>query len=91
LCKWILRKLLYRHVPKQLIERSKMGFWIPIDYWLRTSLKDWAENYLSVFPFKNENYFNYEEIRIKWEERILCKRNRGLPLWTILMFESLLE
>jgi asparagine synthase (glutamine-hydrolysing) len=89
--KWILRELLYRHVPKQLIERPKMGFGIPIDYWLRTSLKDWAENYLSVSRLKNENYFNYEEIRIKWEEHISGKRNWGLHLWTILMFESWLE
>lgn len=89
--KHILRELLYRHVPKSLIERPKMGFGVPIDSWLRGPLKEWASTLLAPDRLKNEGFFDPAPIARKWREHHSGVRNWQYHLWTILMFQAWLD
>jgi asparagine synthase (glutamine-hydrolysing) len=89
--KWLLRQLLYRHVPRALIERPKMGFGVPIDAWLRGPLRDWGAALLDPTRLRNEGYFNPEPITRAWEAHQRGQANMQHHLWSVLMFQTWLE
>jgi asparagine synthase (glutamine-hydrolysing) len=86
--KWPLRQLLYKYVPRELIERPKMGFGVPIDIWLRGPLREWAENLLDESRLKKEGFFNAYAVREKWGEHLTGNRNWASLIWTVLMFQA---
>lgn len=89
--KWILRQVLYKHVPKNLIERPKKGFAVPMEIWLRGPLKEWGESLLNEKRLKEEGFFNPKFINKKWEEHLSGKRNWQVELWNVLVFQSWLD
>jgi asparagine synthase (glutamine-hydrolysing) len=85
--KWLLRRVLDRYVPRELVERPKMGFGIPLASWLRGPLRDWAEDLLDGRQFGG-GLLDAIPIRKLWSEHLSGRRNWAYALWTILMFEA---
>jgi asparagine synthase (glutamine-hydrolysing) len=86
--KWILRQILYRHVPPALIERPKMGFSIPLGEWLRGPLRDWAESLLDEKRLREAGLLDHRVVRRAWAEHIGGRRNWQHLLWNVLMLEA---
>jgi asparagine synthase (glutamine-hydrolysing) len=86
--KWLLRQIAYKHVPKALLERPKMGFGVPIDHWLRGPLKSWAEDLLQPSALDRVGLLDPAPIAKKWAEHQSGTRNWQHCLWNVLMFES---
>jgi asparagine synthase (glutamine-hydrolysing) len=89
--KWLLRQVLYKHVPQALIERPKQGFGVPLADWLRGPLREWAEALITPDRLKREAYFDVAQVRSKWSEHLSGKRNWHYLLWDVLMFQAWLE
>jgi asparagine synthase (glutamine-hydrolysing) len=84
--KWILKQLLNKYIPKNLIERPKMGFGLPLDIWLRTCLKNWAQSLLSEEEIKKSGILNYENVIKLWNDHQGGVKNSQFEIWNILMF-----
>ena len=89
--KWALRQILYKHVPRELIERPKSGFSLPLANWLRGPLRDWAENLLDARALDADGYFHGGAIRKRWAEHLTGSCDHTASLWAVLMFQSWLR
>jgi asparagine synthase (glutamine-hydrolysing) len=89
--KSILRDILYKFVPKEKIEKPKMGFGIPLGDWMRGQLRPWCENLLDENKIKQDGYFNHQMIKKKWNEFINGNTSTQYQLWNILVFQIWLE
>lgn len=86
--KLILKDVLAKYVPRDMFERPKMGFGVPIDNWLRGPLRDWAESLLDERRLRNEGFLNPVPIRKKWNEHLTGTTDWHYHLWDVLMFQS---
>jgi asparagine synthase (glutamine-hydrolysing) len=84
--KWLARQVLYRHVPRQLIERPKMGFGVPLGDWLKGPLREWAESLISQVD--GSGLIDAKLVRRRWQEHLAGRRNWQYLLWDVLMFEA---
>jgi asparagine synthase (glutamine-hydrolysing) len=86
--KWLLRQILHKYVPRELVERPKMGFGVPIDEWLRGPLREWAESLLDERRMREQGLLDPEPVRRKFAEHLSGKRNWQYHLWDVLMFQA---
>lgn len=89
--KWLLRQLLYRYVPRGLIERPKKGFSVPLAQWLRGPLRDWSEALLAPPRLRGEGLFDEAMVQLKWREHLSGRRDWSKHLWSILMVQAWME
>ena len=89
--KSVLRDVLYKYVPRDMIERPKMGFGVPLAEWMRGELRVWCESLLNEKKLKEDGYFNHKVIREKWNEHLNGNADWHHQLWNVLVFQAWLE
>ena len=89
--KWPVRQVLYKYVPKELIERPKAGFAVPVGQWLRGPLREWAIELLNTERIQREGYFNPELVQKLWQQHLSEQYDWPPRLWAILMFQAWIE
>ena len=89
--KYPLKKILGKYIPKTYFNRPKMGFGVPINKWLKSELKDWADDLLSEKKLGNVGFLNIKAIRNEWGIHLSEKKDRHYQLWSILMFQNWLD
>ena len=86
--KWLLRQVLYRHVPAHLIERPKQGFAVPLQAWLRGPLRDWAEALLDERRLRDDGFLVPGPIRDAWAALLAGDGHWAGALWNVLMWQA---
>jgi asparagine synthase (glutamine-hydrolysing) len=89
--KWLLRQVLYRHVPAALVDRPKMGFGVPLADWLRGPLRPWAEDLLSAAALRRHGVLRPEPVRAAWARHVSGRGDLGYELWDVLMLQAWLD
>ena len=89
--KHILRRLLYREVPRHLVERPKAGFGIPVGEWIKGPLRPWAEDLLDPQAMRAQGFFDPRIVQRRWHDHLAGRRDATAAIWAILMFQSWLE
>ena len=89
--KWVLRQVLYRHVPKTLVERPKMGFGLPIGAWLRGPLRPWAEELLAAPRLRRQGLLDPKPVTRAWKQHLGGRQDLGYELWDVLALQAWLD
>lgn len=89
--KRIVKEFVYRHVPRELMDRPKAGFGAPIGAWLRGPLRDWAESLLDKGKVQAGGYLDAALVTAHWEQHRSGRRNWDVRLWPLLMFQAWLD
>jgi len=89
--KWILKELLKRYIPEQYVNRPKMGFSIPINLWLRTSLKKWAEDILNNKKIEDYQILNSSKVKNIMQQHFFEKKNYGTQIWSLIILQKWLN
>lgn len=89
--KRILKDLLFRRVPRELVERPKQGFAVPVGEWIRGPLREWAEDLLSVTSLRRSGLVDVDVVRRKWMRHLSGAEDAATQLWIALMFQSWLS
>ncbi|MDC7292978.1 asparagine synthase (glutamine-hydrolyzing) [Butyrivibrio sp. DSM 10294] len=89
--KLVLRDVLYKYVPREMMERPKKGFAIPIDTWLKDKgLREWAENLIEENKLKAQGILDPAVVKRMWED-FTQKGIYRIEIWYILMFQQWYE
>lgn len=89
--KWLLRQVLYRHVPQEIIDRPKMGFGVPVERWMRSELREWCEDMLSADTIRRQGIIDADMVTRMWREYLDGETNWNYYLWDVLMFQAWYE
>ncbi len=89
--KWLLKKVLRRHVPARLIDREKQGFGVPVGDWIRGPLRAWAEDLISADRLKQQGIFDESIVRARWQQYLRGGRVSSDGVWQLLMFQSWID
>ncbi|MGZ4089395.1 MAG: asparagine synthase (glutamine-hydrolyzing) [Bacteroidia bacterium] len=85
--KYMLKQIVNKHIPREMMERPKMGFGIPIDSWLMDELKNLVEDYLCESSLKVHGLFNFMEVRKIVKDFFNGRKENYLKVWYLLMFQ----
>ena len=86
--KWLLRRVLARHLPSDLVGVEKRGFGVPLGEWLRGPLRDWAEALLAPGLLEQDGLLDAAAVRAVWAQHLAGRRDRRFLLWNLLMFQA---
>ena len=89
--KYIVRKLLDGLVPRELIERPKAGFAIPVGEWIKGPLRTWADDLLDPAAMRSEGLLDPEIVQRRWRDHLRGRRDSTPALWALLMFQAWLR
>jgi asparagine synthase (glutamine-hydrolysing) len=89
--KYILRKLLDSYVPRNLVDRPKSGFAIPVGRWIKGPLRAWAEDLLDPQSIREEGWFDAQIVSSRWNDHLSGRRDSAVALWSILQFQAWLR
>jgi asparagine synthase (glutamine-hydrolysing) len=86
--KWVLRQILERYVPRELFDRPKSGFAVPVARWLRRDLREWADALLDPVLIRRDGYFAAAPIERRWRQHVRAEMDWSFHLWGLLMFQA---
>ena len=86
--KWILKQVLYKHVPAALMQRRKSGFGIPVGEWVRGPLREWAEDLFAESRLRRDGILHAAPVRERWSRHLARLSSEDDFIWQLLMLQA---